>query len=138
MFEEEKDNKIYNLLISRGESKSNDHKQFYEKLYSKTDFLWKESVAASYSHMPESFFNKIDVIIILSGVYNNNKDEIDDIINASKHYNIPIVLIRPYGVEEVPENLESIATTIIGWNANCIVDEIKNVVNGEYDELDDY
>ena len=95
-------------------------------------------MAASYSHMPESFFNKIDVIIILSGVYNNNKDEIDDIINASKHYNIPIVLIRPYGVEEVPENLESIATTIIGWNANCIVDEIKNVVNGEYDELDDY
>ena len=40
MFEEEKDNKIYNLLISRGESKSNDHKQFYEKLYSKYYHLY--------------------------------------------------------------------------------------------------
>ena len=40
-------------------------------------------------------------------------------------HNIPIVLIRPYGVEEVPENLESIATTIIGWNANCSLINVR-------------
>ena len=88
--------------------------------------------------MPESFFKKIDAIVILSGVYKENKEEIDDIITASKHYDIPIILIRPYGVEEVPENLEEVATTIIGWNANCIVDEIKSAANGEYDDLDDF
>ena len=33
---------------------------------------------------------------------------------------------RPHGLEEVPENLEKEASTIVGWNANCIIDAIKN------------
>jgi hypothetical protein len=30
------------------------------------------------------------------------------------------------GLEEVPEKLEEKAATIVGWNANCIVDSIKD------------
>jgi hypothetical protein len=36
------------------------------------------------------------------------------------------VLVRPFGVEEVPEILEENAATIVGWNANCIIDSIKD------------
>ena len=38
----------------------------------------------------------------------------------------PIVLVRPMGIEEVPEVLEEKAATIVGWNANCIIDAIKD------------
>ena len=138
MFEEDNDDKIYNLLITRGPSKENDYAQFTDKLYSKTDFLWKESVAAAYHHMPESFFSKIDAIIVLSGVYAQNKEEVDDIVRAAEHFNIPIVLVRPYGMEEVPENLEAKATSLVGWNANCIVEAIRGAVNGDYDEACDF
>ncbi len=128
MFEEDYDNKIYNLIISNGFDKENEYKQFIEKLYSKTDFLWKDSISASYATASPEFFKEIDVIILLAGLYKYNEDTFNDLVNASEKYNIPIVLVRPYGVEEVPESLENKSNTIVGWNANCIIDAIKNAI----------
>ncbi|MER2013875.1 MAG: nuclease, partial [Methanobrevibacter sp.] len=79
-----------------------------------------------YAHAGEAFYEKIDGIILLSGLYNDNKELFGDLLNASEKYNIPTILVRPYGLEEVPEILEEKATTIVGWNANCIVDSIKS------------
>ena len=126
MFEEDKDDKIYNLIISNGFDKNNEYAQFTEKLFSKVDFLWKESMSASYSTAGDEFFNKVDCIILLAGLYKDNKETFDDLLEAAEKYDIPIVLVRPYGLEEVPEELESKAATIVGWNGNCIVDSIKS------------
>ncbi|WP_400199530.1 nuclease [Methanobrevibacter smithii] len=126
MFEEENDNKIYRLIISNGYDKNKEYMKFIEQMYSKNDFLWKESISGSYSTANKEFFEKIDVIILLAGLYNYNKKTFNDLIKASENYNIPIVLVRPHGLEEVPENLEKEASTIVGWNANCIIDAIKN------------
>lgn len=126
MFEEEKDDKIYNLIITNGFDKNNEYAQFTEKLFSKVDFLWKESVSASYSTAGDAFFNKVDCIILLAGLYKDNKETFDDLLKAAEKYDIPLVLVRPYGLEEVPEELESKAATIVGWNGNCIVDSIKS------------
>ena len=126
MFEEENDNKIYRLIITNGYDKNREYAKFTEQIYSKTDFLWKESISGSYSTANKEFFEKIDVIILLAGLYNNNKENFNDLIEASKNFDIPIVLVRPHGLEEVPESLEKEASTIVGWNANCIVDAIKN------------
>lgn len=136
MFEEDKDDRIYNLLISNGIDENQEYSKFVEKIYSKVDFLWKESVRGSYSHLRENFFSEIDVVIILSGLYENNKEKIDILVEAAQKYKTPIVLVRPYGVEEVPENLESVATTLVGWNANCIVDNIKGALNMNSDEYE--
>ena len=62
MFEDERDEKIYNLIITNGFDKNNEYGQFTEKLFSKTDFLWKESLSGSYASAGESFYNKIDRI----------------------------------------------------------------------------
>ena len=126
MFEEENDNKIYRLIISNGYDKNKEYMKFIEQMYSKNDFLWKESISGSCSTANKEFFEKIDVIILLAGLYNYNKETFNDLIKASVNYNIPIVLVRPHGLEEVPENLEKEASTIVGWNANCIIDAIKN------------
>ena len=126
MFEDERDDKIYNLIITNGFDKNNEYGQFTEKLYSKVDFLWKESMSGSYSSAGEAFYSKIDGIIMLAGLYNDNKELFEDLLEASKKYDIPIVLVRPYGLEEVPEILEENAATIVGWNANCIIDSIKD------------
>lgn len=126
MFEDENDNKIYRLIISNGYDKNKEYMKFIEQIYSKNDFLWKESISASYSTANKEFFEKINVIILLAGLYTHNKETFNDLIKASKKYSIPIVLVRPYGLEEVHENLEKEASTIVGWNANCIIDAIKN------------
>lgn len=126
MFEEDRDEKIYNLIITNGFDKNNEYGQFTEKLYSKVEFRWKESISGSYSTAGEGFYGKVDRIIMLAGLYNDNKELFQDLLEASEKYNIPIVLVRPYGLEEVPEILEERAATIVGWNANCILDSIKD------------
>lgn len=126
MFEDERDDKIYNLIISNGIDENKEYAQFTEKLFSKVDFLWKESISGSYEHASEEFYSKVDRIILLAGLYSNNKELFDTLADAGEKYNIPIVLVRPLGLEEVPESLEEKAATIVGWNANCIVDSIKD------------
>ena len=126
MFEEDKDDKIYNLIISNGIDKKGEYRQFTEKLFQKVDFLWKESITGAYATAGDEFYSKIDRVIILAGLYNDNKENFDELIEAAEKYEIPIVLVRPYGLEEVPLELEEKAATIVGWNANCIVDSIKN------------
>ena len=126
MFEDERDDKIYNLIITNGIDKNNEYGQFTEKLYSKIDFLWKESISGAYSTAGDEFYQKIDRIILLSGLYKDNEKVFDELIDAGKKYKIPIILVRPLGIEEVPEKLESNASTIIGWNVNCIIDSIKD------------
>ena len=137
MFEEEQDNKIYNLIITRGIDQENEYGQFTEKLYSKPDFLWTESMARDYAPFGESFFKKVDVIVVLSGIYNYNQVAIDILIQKAEEFDIPILVVRPYGMEIVPEELEAKAKSVVGWNANCIVDDIRSIVNGDYDELCD-
>ena len=131
MFEEDNDDKIYNLIITNGQDKEDEYRTFVERIYSKPDFLWKESISPSYSTAGDEFFNKIDAIILLSGLYNQNKELFDELIEQSRNYDIPIVLIRPYGMEEVPLELEKNAKSIVGWNANCITDAIRAAVNNE-------
>ena len=126
MFEDEKDDKIYNLIISKGIDMKNEYGQFTEKLYSKVDFLWKESISGSYEHAGEEFYSKVDRIILLAGLYNENKELFGHLLDAAEKYDIPIVLVRPQGLEEVPEILEEKAATIVGWNANCIIDSVKD------------
>ena len=137
MFEEEQDNKIYNLIITRGIDQENEYGKFTEKLYSRPDFLWTESMARDYAPFGESFFKKVDVIVILSGIYNYNQVAIDILIEKAEEFDIPILLVRPYGMEIVPVELEAKATSVVGWNANCIVDDIRSIVNGDYDEFCD-
>lgn len=126
MFEDEKDDKIYNLIITNGIDKNNEYGQFTEKLFSKVDFLWKESISGSYEHASEEFYSKVDRIILLAGLYNDNKELFNVLLDASEKYDVPIVLVRPLGLEEVPIELEEKAATIVGWNANCIIDSVKN------------
>ncbi|RPF51922.1 hypothetical protein EDC42_1264 [Methanobrevibacter gottschalkii DSM 11977] len=126
MFEDERDNKIYNLIITNGFDTNKEYNQFTEKLYSKTDFLWKESMSGAYSTAGEEFYQKVDRIVLLAGLYNDNKELFEDLLIVSEKYEIPIVLVRPLGVEEVPIKLEEKAATIVGWNANCIIDAIKD------------
>lgn len=94
-------------------------------------------MAKDYAPFGEDFFSKVDIIVILSGIYNYNQIYINTLIKKAEEFDIPILLVRPYGMEIVPEELEAKATSVVGWNANCIVDDIRSIVNGDYDEFCD-
>ncbi len=71
-------------------------------------------MAKDYAPFGEDFFSKVDIIVILSGIYNYNQIYINTLIKKAEEFDIPILLVRPYGMEIVPEELEAKATSVVG------------------------
>ncbi|HOQ19157.1 MAG TPA: hypothetical protein PLM42_06590, partial [Methanothermobacter thermautotrophicus] len=54
----------------------------------------------------------------------------DDVKRALK-LSKPIITVRPYGLENVPVELEEVSSEIVGWNPHCIGEAIEDAVNPE-------
>ena len=124
MFESE--SKIYAVFISHIGQKEDEYDTFTEKLSTAHDFEYK-----NYGLLDELTENKLQeqikpvgIVIILSGLYNKYESIIKKQIDVANKLGKPIIVIRPYGMENVPPELEDIAVDIVGWNAPCIVDAI--------------
>ena len=70
------------------------------------------------------------MVIILSGLISKDKKLLTMMIDAASKLEKPIVVVRPYGMETVPLNLEEMATDVVGWNTPCIVDAIMESYGG--------
>lgn len=124
-------NKVYSILITKGEYDPINQYEFYKKrIDSQKDFLYTEYNTLE-NELTEELFNKIDVIILLFGLYHYNQELFDDLINKSKEFNVPLLLIRSYGMELILKELEEKSDAVVGWNPHCIVDAIETLVNGE-------
>ena len=56
---------------------------------------------------------------------------IEEHIKYAQSFEKAIIIIRPYGAEEIPLELQEVATKVVGWNTACIVDAILLSINGE-------
>ena len=62
-----------------------------------------------------------------------NGDEIVDLselIDKSKEFNVPLLLVRSYGMELILRQLEEKSDAVVGWNPHCIIDAIETLVDG--------
>ncbi len=75
----------------------------------------------------------VDVVIILSGLYSKNKNLIEQEIDMARKLEKPIVIIRPYGMENVPGRIEDAASEVVGWNTSCIVDSVRESLEADDD-----
>ena len=133
--------KVYNLLITRGIDPDNQYEfykeridnqyEFYkERIDSQRDFLYNEYNTIE-NELTEELFEKVDVVVLLFGLFNDNKELFKELIAKSKQYNVPLLLIRFFGMEYVLKELEEISDAVVGWNPHCIVDAIETLVDGE-------
>ena len=127
IFEEE--SIIYKIFISHTGQTKEEYSIFIEKLSKAYNFEWKNySILENNKTNVTELQKQIEsagIVIILSGLYNKHKKIIKKQIDIAKALNKPMIVIRPYGMEEVPPELEKIAADIVGWNAPCIVDAIQ-------------
>ena len=65
------------------------------------------------------------VVLVIAGMYVNHKYWIQAELDLSVAYPKPIIAIVPYGHERVPEELQAMATAVVGWNTNSIVKAIR-------------
>jgi len=125
----ELESKKYNIFISHTGRKEEEYSRFEEKLISAHDFEFynystPKDDRTTYESL-EKQINPVGVVIILSGLYNKYKNIIQRQIDIAVKMNKPIISIRPFGMENVPPELEKIAEDVVGWNAPCIVDALE-------------
>ena len=123
------DSKIYKLFIIHLND-DDEYIRFLNKLDASYDFEWK-NCAVNNETIQMKFVEQMklaNVIIILSGLYIKNRKLLQKEIDVAIELEKPIVVVRPYGMENVPSNLEKIATEVVGWNTPCIVDSIKEAL----------
>ncbi len=109
---DENQNKVYNLLISKGTDSYNEYEFYKERINSQKEFKWKEYNTQD-DELNDELFEKIDVIVLLYGLYHQNKEICDELIDKSQ--------------EEIVEK----ADAVVGWNPHCIIDAIQTLVKGE-------
>lgn len=89
----------------------------HDALDTKTD---KQLLEALYRQI-----SPVNVFIVLAGMYVNNRKWIQKEIEIAKAYNKPIIAIRPWGAERMPQELINDADIVVNWNIDSIVDAIR-------------
>ena len=126
----EGDVRKWKLFISYPSTDTKDYDIFIERMSSATEaFEWDDI-----TDMGDNFARNIDsadVLMVLSGLWSIDKELIMKHVNYAKTFETPIIAVRPYGAEEIPPELQEVATKVVGWNTACIVDAILLSINGD-------
>lgn len=126
----EEDLKKWKLFISYPKD-CEDYNTFMSRLESATEaFKWEDITNISETGYAEAIADS-DALIVLSGLWDDNRAMIEEHIKYAQSFEKAIIIIRPYGAEEIPVELQDVATKVVGWNTACIVDAILLSINGE-------
>ena len=68
----------------------------------------------------------VHVVLVIAGMYIPYRKWIQYEIDLAKFYNKPIIGIRPWGNELLPQAVKNTACEIVGWNTSSIVNAIRN------------
>lgn len=123
--------KVYTLLITKGEHDPINQYDFYkERIDSQSDFSYIEYNTLE-NDLADGLFDEVDVVILLFGLYHYNVELFEELIDKSKEFNVPLLLVRSYGMESILKELEKKSDAVVGWNPHCIIDAIETLVDGE-------
>lgn len=79
-------------------------------------------------YMQQKIDNRIAVcscIIVLSGMYVSYSECIDFEIRTAIKYGKPIIAVKPWGQQKIPNIITTYANEIIGWNSDSVVSAIR-------------
>ena len=123
MWEEE--SRVYKIYISHIKD-FKEYNLFLEKLKAANEFKWINlAKPGDGNENLELQIKDVDVVIILSGQYSKNPSSVEKQIKIAQKFKKPLIVVRPYGMENVPTFIENLAQDIVGWNTPCIIEVIK-------------
>ena len=67
----------------------------------------------------------VNVVLIISGMYVNYREWIQYEIDVAQGYSKPIIGIEPRSSQRVPNEVRSVATTMVKWNTKSIIEAIR-------------
>ena len=71
--------------------------------------------------------NPAQVVIVLAGMYATHSKWIQFEIDEAKRLKKPIICVKPWGQERIPQSIQDNAAIIHGWNVAPIVSSIREL-----------
>ena len=72
-----------------------------------------------------------ETVLLLASVYGQRPDLVRIMMDVAKASEIKMIGIRPYGLQDMPEEIVERAQEVIGWNDREMVDAIMRNARGE-------
>lgn len=134
--------KTYDLFISHAWKYGDDYNRLVDLLDDANNFCYRNysapkdkplgnldgSDVTNKSEITSAIERKIspvNAVLIISGMYYNNRKWMQAEIDIALEKNKPIIAIKPWGNEVMPKEVSAAADTIVGWNTSSIVDAIR-------------
>mgnify|MGYP002680818413 FL=1 len=70
--------------------------------------------------------NPVNCVLVISGIYYNNREWMQFELDYAKQKNKPIVAIKPRGNVIMPTEITDVADEVVNWNTDSIVTAIRN------------
>jgi hypothetical protein len=128
MFEEELE--VHDLFITHNGPGDEEYITFFQRLLEAPDFEWKDHGIPGLNKEEEleEQIRPAQVVVVLSGLYNRHRELVKRQVEIARKLDKPLLLIRPYGLEKVPVELDKLASGVVGWNRVCIVEQIEDLL----------
>jgi hypothetical protein len=126
--------RAYKVFISHAWDYSEDYYRLEKFLKEAPNFSWNNLSVPEHDPILNSAqltarlndqMRPASVFLILCGMYVPHSDWIQYEINFARRIGRPIIGIRPWGSERIPEAIQKAATEIVGWNTDSIVSAIR-------------
>jgi len=128
--------KSYAVFISHAWTYSTDYYRLEKMLDEAPNFTWRnysvpkhDALAPVTSIELEAALRRqispTNVVIILAGMYVPYRKWIQKEIDIALEMKKPVVGIIPWGQERTPQEVQSVAKEMVGWNTSSIVSAIR-------------
>lgn len=132
--------KIYDLFISHAWKYGEEYDRLINLLNAAPYFYYRNYSAPKDKPLvaPDSAVTKmilktcidkkirpVNVVIILSGMYYYYHDWMQVEMNIARSYHKPIIAIKPWGNQLVPQQIADISSIVVNWNTDSIVSAIR-------------
>ena len=121
--------RTYTLLITKGNDPDGQYDFYKERIDSQNDFSYIEYNTED-NDLTDEVFEETDVIVMLFGLYHSNQELFEELFEKSREFDVPVLLVRFFGMEFILKELEERSDAVVGWNPHCIVDAIETLVEG--------
>jgi hypothetical protein len=122
----------YRLFISHAWDYNDDYYRLIKYLDEAPNFIYSNYSVPEHDPAEGSLeealrrqIRPVEVVLILAGMYVNSSDWIQFEMDFAASLSKPMVGIRPWGAQRVPQAVQDAVTEMVGWHTASIVSAIR-------------
>lgn len=128
--------KTYDLFISHAWCHDVDYHRLVNLLSNASLLNWRNHsvprdaplVAHDFLGIQEALAHRIhmaNALLVVSGMYVDYRKWVKYEIEVAREYNKPVIGIQPWGAVPSSAHIQTVATTMVGWNTDSIAQAVK-------------